>query len=180
MHQSFKRSMILLINDSWLCCLLVIYIAGLLMFWPVALIALIALLILEPIRSQAFLPGTMDISPNFYAYRTWGGYWYITQRKTLLQENCRVKQRAFLQDSKIVKKGLSAGIYRMVTHSVVLKEVTKIPNVKILALQEAYTSDLKSILSAMTNRKCKKCKKRCMAYRAKPRKFYKVKFQVKS
>lgn len=174
--------MVLLLADSWLCCLLVLYAIGLLMFWPIGLVAMIALLTLEPIRSQAFLPGTMDVSPNFYAYRTWGGNWYITQRSHHRKKNmsCKEMQRDFLFDSDLIRLGLPKGKYCTITHAVVLKQLLKTPGICLIKQNAVYKSDLKRILTAMTKNRCKSCNNKCLAYKSEPRSFYKIEFEIKN
>ena len=85
--------------------------------------------------------------------------------RTLARETC-------------VTDTLNKGKYRIVTHDTVLRRLIKSPNLAIHRCDPAYQSDLKQILSAMTDGQCKHCTKQCRAWHSPPRQFYYVKFKI--
>lgn len=179
MRQGFKRFWLIVVNDSWLCCLLAGYIAGSLFFLPAAAAALILLAFLEPVRSGCSLRAvTRNLTENFYAYRTWGGVWLITQKRPR-GHTCQENRQSFLKDKMQIQAGFPEGRYRALTHETVIRQLLRCPGITEWRQRPAYQADMRAILMWMSGGKCRRCVARCRAYRAIPRQFYLVEFSIK-
>lgn len=178
MRQGFKRFWLLVVNDSWLCFLLAGYIAGGLFFLPAAAAALLLLVMLEPVRSGCRLQAvTRDLTQNFYAYRTWGGVWFITQKKPQ-GKTCRQNRQSFLIDRMQIQAGFPEGRYRALTHETVIRQLRRCPGITEWRQRPAYQADMRTILMSMSGGKCRRCAARCRAFRAAPRQFYLIEFRI--
>lgn len=72
---------------------------------------------------------------------------------------------------------LSAGSYQAITHDAVVRRLNQDAQIRICSVRPVFSDTLHSILLAQTCRRCRRCAKRCAAWRQAERPFYLVKFE---
>lgn len=121
-----------------------------------------------------------DIGQNFQALPALpGGYHTIGQRRQRREaKTCRELRSSLVQDSKIAADNIPAGKYQALTHETVLRQLEQSARISVKSVTPAYMGSLKSVLSAQSHNRCRRCKAPCGSWNAPQRQFYLVRFRV--
>ena len=118
----------------------------------------------------------MEITTHFFGVRTLTGALIICQRRS--KGTCREQRHTLAHESDIAAC-LPSGRYRTLTHETVVLRVQRTAGVQVQSCRPVYKMDLHHILTAMTGGACKRCTKKCSAWKAPARQFYDLKFTIK-
>lgn len=108
-------------------------------------------------------------------------YLFLCQRprKNVKDLSCWHIQRSLIEDKQNIPAQLPKGNYCTITHESVLHILDKCDNITLDGEPRfLYTTTLRSILTAQTGGRCKRCKPRCRAWNTEARDFYLVRFTV--
>lgn len=126
---------------------------------------------------------TRILTPYFYSVKLLPGRWTIYQRRVAKQKelpDCKTLLKDLVAEQTKLPAALEPGKYKTLTHDTVLNRLRRMRNARDIVAKPAYIADMKSICSAMTGKRCKKCKEPCpfFAQRETPRQFYLVTFEI--
>lgn len=157
-----------------------VYLMGLLLEQPVLAVsgaaAILAVWIIRKCRTVPIC-ANFQVTPPFLP----GGWQLISecrpQRAEIRQKTCRDMTRELVQESCHMADYLAVGKYQAITHDAVVRRLNQDAQIRICSVRPVFSDTLHSILLAQTRKRCRRCAKRCAAWRQAERPFYLVKFE---
>lgn len=109
------------------------------------------------------------------------GWRFVSERRRkrseIRQKTCRDMTRELVQESCHMADYLAVGKYQAITHDAVVRRLNQDAQIRICSVRPVFSDTLHSILLAQTCKRCRRCAKRCAAWRQAERPFYLVKFE---